>query len=93
MSSSEATAYSPNSSPKRKDWAEVNQDNEGQYGSGPGLKEPNDPIQNSDAAFEHHLDKQANTVGPGPTSGTRRLSHTPRYEHFEHREYARSPTL
>lgn len=61
------------------------------YGSGPGLQDPDDRIQNSDAAYENHLDKVAERVGAGPT--TRRPSNTPQYEHFEHREDARSPTL
>lgn len=90
--SSEGTAYSPSSSPKTKDFAAMNRDNEGQYGSGPGLKDPNDPIQNSDQAFDRHMEKQRQTVGPGPSSGIRRPSHTARYEHFEHQEQARSPT-
>src|SRR4051812_40821390 len=88
--SSEGTAYSPSSSPRTKDRAEVHHD-EGQYGSGPGLKDPDSAIQNSDRAYEKHLDKQADIVGPSPA--TRRPSDTPRYEHFEHREDRGSPTL
>jgi aquaglyceroporin related protein len=91
MSPSSETAYSPDLLPKRKDWAEMNQNDRGQYGSGPGLQDPNDPIQNSDSAFEHHLEKAADRVGDGPS--TRRPSNTPRYEHFEHREHARSHGL
>lgn len=91
--SSEGTAYSPGSSPNKRDWAKMSSSNGGQYGSGPGLQDPDDPIQNSDTAFEHHMEKQANTVGPGPGSGTRRPSTGPRYEHFEHREHAQSPRL
>merc|ERR1712225_161035 len=88
--SSDGTAYSPSGSPRAKDWAETHH-NEGQYGSGPGLKDPDSAIQNSDQAYANHLEKQANTVGPSPA--TRRPSDTPRYGHFEHREERGSPTL
>jgi aquaglyceroporin related protein len=91
MSSSDRAAYSPDASPKRRDWTEINQDDRGQYGTGPSLKDPNDPIQNSQKANENHMAKAADTVGPGPS--IRRLSHTPKYEHFEYRDEARSPTL
>jgi aquaglyceroporin related protein len=93
MSSSSETAYSEdNSSPKRRDWAQINSSkDEGKYGIGPGVVDPKDSIQKSDVAYEQHQEKVADTVGPGP--GTRKLSNTPRYGHFEHREYARSPTL
>jgi aquaglyceroporin related protein len=65
------------------DWA---QSNEG-YGSGPGLTDPKDDIQNSVEAYDRHLEKQANAVGAGPTA--RRPSHLP---DVEHREHARSST-
>lgn len=91
MSSSDETAYSPNANPKRRDWAEINHDDRGQYGTGPGLKDPNDPIQNSERANENHMEKAANAVGPGPS--IRRPSSSPKYEHFEHRDEAQSPTL
>lgn len=61
----------------------------GQYGSGPGLTDPKDPIQNSDAAYKNHLEKQANAVGPSPA--TQRPSNGSQYEHVEHREHAQSP--
>lgn len=80
--SSDRTAYSPESSPKTKDWAEFNHDGRGQYGSGPGLKDPNDPIQNSETANENHQEKAADRVGAGPS--IRRPSHTAQYGHFEH---------
>jgi len=69
----------------------MSQKDRGQYGSGPGLQDPNDPIQNSDSAYEKHLEKTADRVGDGPS--TRRPSNTPRYEHLEHREHAQSPDL
>jgi hypothetical protein len=56
--SSEDTAYSPDTSPKRRDWADINHDDKGQYGVGPGLKDPNDPIQNSERANETTRRKQ-----------------------------------
>lgn len=68
----------PESSPKRRDWAQ-----KPEYGSGPGLKDPDDPIQNSDEAYLHHLDKQAEAVGDGPTA-RRPSSHVPDVEHREH---------
>jgi aquaglyceroporin related protein, other eukaryote len=89
MSSPDETAYSPNANPKRRDWAEINHDDRGQYGTGPGLKDPNDPIQNSERANENHMEKAANAVGPGPS--IRRPSNSPEYEHFEHRDEAQSP--
>lgn len=92
MSSSSDTAYSPNASPKKKDWAEINHEDQGQYGQGPGLKDPNDPIMNSDAAYKQHEQKARDKVGAGP-SIRRPSSPGPRYGHFEHREHARSPTL
>lgn len=80
--------YCPESSPKRKDWAQAAQNTAGPYGSGPGLTDPNDDIQNSDDAYQHHLEKQAKAVGDGPTA--RRPSQLP---DVEHREHARVPTL
>ena len=71
--------YSPESSPKRRDWAQQQGDT---YGSGPGLTDPNDDIQNSDKAFQHHLNKQANAVGTGPP--VRRPSDLADVEHCEH---------
>ncbi|KAL5331949.1 hypothetical protein ACEPPN_001490 [Leptodophora sp. 'Broadleaf-Isolate-01'] len=88
--SSDGTAYSPSSSPCTKDWAETHH-HEGQYGSGPGLKDPDSKIQNSDRAYANHLEKQAEIVGPSPA--TRRPSDSPRYGHFEHREESGSPAL
>lgn len=88
--SSDGTAYSPAGSPRTKDWAETHHD-EGQYGHGPGLKDPNSSITNSDQAYAKHLEKQADTVGPSPA--TRRPLNTSRYGHFEHREDRGSPTL
>jgi aquaglyceroporin related protein len=83
MSDSSNTQYSPESGPKRRDWA---QHPEGvPYGSGPGLADPNDDIQNSDAAYSRHLEKQANVVGAGPTA--RRPSHIPDVEHREHAQH------
>lgn len=90
MLSSHETADSPDASPKRKDWAKMNQDDRGQYGSGPGLKDPKDPIQNSDRAYENHMEKASDAVGAGPS--LRRPSHSPKYEHFEHHDDGRSPT-
>lgn len=79
-SSNTQYGYSPESSPKKRDWAQKPEGDS--YGSGPGLKDPNDPIQNSDDAYRHHLEKQANAVGDGPTA--RRPSHLPEVEHHEH---------
>ena len=62
MSSSSDTAYSPESIPKTKDWAQMAQNNNGHYGSGPGLQDPDDDIQKSDRAFEDHQAKAANAV-------------------------------
>jgi aquaglyceroporin related protein len=78
--------YSPESSPKRRDWARQPEGNP--YGSRPGLTDPNDNIHNSDEAYQCHLEKQANAVGDGPT--VRRPSNLP---DVEHREHARSPSL
>jgi aquaglyceroporin related protein len=91
MSSSSDTAYSPESSPKRKDWAKMAQNNNGQYGSGPGLQDPDDEIQKSDRAFEDHQAKAANAVGAGPSLRKPSNHNTPQYAHFEHREHAQSP--
>jgi aquaglyceroporin related protein len=91
MSSSDSPAYSSDANPKGRDWADINQEDKGQYGTGLGLKDPNDPIQNSPAAHENHMAKAENVVGPGPS--IRRPSHTPRYEHFEYRDEARSSTI
>ncbi len=88
--SSDDTAFSPDTSPKRKDWAELNQDDKGQYGIGPGLKDPNDPIQNSESANENHQEKVANAIGAGP-SIRRPSNNSPQYEHFEHLDDAQSP--
>lgn len=71
--------YCPESSPKRKDWA---QNAAGPYGSGPGLIDPNDEIQNSDEAYRQQLEKQAKAVGDGPT--VRRPSQLADVEHREH---------
>lgn len=86
---SEGAAYSPEQSPKRHDWAKMNQQENGGYGAGPSLRDPEDKIANSDVAYHAHQNKVANTVGAGPS--TRRTSDTPQYEHFEHREHAQSP--
>jgi aquaglyceroporin related protein len=86
---SEGAAYSPDTSPKRRDWADINHDDKGQYGVGPGLKDPNDPIQNSERANENHQEKAANAVGAGP-SIRRPSNNSPKYEHFEQRDDARS---
>jgi len=91
MSSSEEISYSPNANPKGRDWAEINHDDRSQYGTGPGLKDPNDPIQKPERANENHMEKAAKAVGPGPS--IRRPSGSPKYEHFEHRDEAQSPTL
>jgi aquaglyceroporin related protein len=90
--SSDSTAYSPDTSPKTRDWAEINKDDKGQYGTGPSLKDPNDPIQNSEKANEKHQEKVANAVSAGP-SIRRPSNNSPQYEHFEHRDDARSPSL
>lgn len=83
MSASSETAYYPESSPKRRDFAK-SASHEGKYGTGPGLQDPDDPIQNSEQAYDEHLDKASKTVGAGPT--TRRPSHHGDYEHHEHRQ-------
>ena len=88
--SSDGIVYSPNTSPKARDWAEINHDDKGQYGTGPGLKDPNDRIQNSEAANRNHQEKAANAVGAGP-SIRRPSNDSPQYEHFEHRDMGRSP--
>jgi aquaglyceroporin related protein, other eukaryote len=87
--SSDSTAYSPDMNPKR-DWTEINHDDKGQYGAGPGLKDPKDPIRNSERANENHQEKVANAVSAGP-SIRRPSNNSPKFEHFEHREDARSP--
>ncbi len=91
MSSSDRATYSHDANPKRQDWADINHDDRGQYGTGPGLKDPNDPIQNSETANENHMAKAADVVGAGPS--IRRPSNTPQYEHFENLDEGRSPTL
>ncbi|KAF4637313.1 hypothetical protein G7Y89_g771 [Cudoniella acicularis] len=92
MSSSSDTAYSADPSPKRKDWANMNHHDRGQCSQGPGLKDPNDSIKNSNIAYKEHEEKAANAVGAGP-SIQRHSSTSPHYGHFEHREHARSPTI
>jgi aquaglyceroporin related protein len=69
----------------------MNHDDKGQYGTGPSLKDPNDPIQNSERANENHQEKVANAVGAGP-SIRRPSNSSPEYEHFEHRDDAQSST-
>jgi aquaglyceroporin related protein len=83
MSSSSEPEYSPERSSQRKNWA-VDSKNAGKYGIGPGLQNPEDPIQNSDEAYEEHMEKTANIVGSGPTM--RSPSNVPQAEHFEHRD-------
>ncbi|KAG0646997.1 hypothetical protein D0Z07_6087 [Hyphodiscus hymeniophilus] len=87
MSDSSNTQYdhSPQTSPTSRDWA---QKSGGEYGSGPGLTDPNDSIQTSDEAYRHHLEKQRKTVGDGPTA--RRPSHLPEFEHHEHAQNSTS---
>ena len=77
LSDSSDTQYgrSPAGSPRRRDFAEG-------YGTGPGMIDPNDDIQNSDSAYNRHLEKQFKAVGDGPTA--RRPSHLPDVEHHEH---------
>lgn len=89
--SSDGTAYSPSADFKSKDWANHPQ-HDGQYASGPGLRDPDDPIQNPNKVHEIHMDKQERIDEPGPTSQGA-SNDRPRYEHFEHSEHARSPTL
>lgn len=92
--STDSTAYSPNSSTKPRDWAEMNQHENDGYGIGPGARDPDDRIATSDAAYERHQDKVSRVVGDGPSTGSaRRSPDFPRYEHFEHSEHARSPRL
>jgi len=79
--STSSTAYSPDSSPKTKDWAKP-VSHQGKYGTGPGLQDPDDAIQNSDEAYEDHLEKATKAVGPGPSM--RRPSDMPDVEHREH---------
>jgi aquaglyceroporin related protein len=88
--SSDGTAYSPNTNPKTRDWAGINHDHTGQYGSGPGLKDPKDPIQNSERANRDHQEKAANAVGAGP-SIRRPSDSSPQYEHFEHQDDVQNP--
>lgn len=78
------------SDPKRKDWAE---NNKGQYGSSPGLQDPDDASQNPDTAEANHLEKAAQRVGARLLqTPQRRNSETPRVGHFEHKEHTRSPS-
>jgi len=86
MSSSSDTAYSSNSSPKHKDWAKP-ASHEGKYGTGPGLQDPDDKIQNSDQAYDDHLEKASKAVGAGPTM------RKPSEADVEHRENVHSPSL
>jgi aquaglyceroporin related protein len=90
--SSEGTACSPDTSPKRRDWTDINHDDRGQYGIGPGLKDPNDPIQNSERANENHQAKAADAVGAGP-SIRRPSENSPKCEHYEHRDDAPNSDL
>lgn len=46
---------------------ETADDHQGQYGSGPGLQDPDDPVMNSESRNQAHLNKAANAVGAGPT--------------------------
>ena len=66
------------------------QNNNGHYGSGPGLQDPDDDIQKSDRAFEDHQAKAANAVGAGPSLRKPSNQNTPQYAHLEHREHAQS---
>lgn len=67
------TAYSEDTTPKRHGWASnnaINQHQNAGVGSGPGVVDPDDSIQNSDSQYAAHQDKVDRTVGPGPgTSG------------------------
>lgn len=67
MPSSSDTAFTPESSPRRKDFAKPTS-HQGKYGHGPGLQDPDDPIQKSDEAYDQHLDKAGEAVGAGPTT-------------------------
>jgi aquaglyceroporin related protein len=80
MSVSPTTAYSHSSNSNR-----MTPMSEVHYGSGPGLVDPDDEIQNSDAAYKNHLDKAADSVGAGPT--VRRPSTVPSAKHIEYRQH------
>ena len=72
----------------------MKQDHQGKYGSGPGLRDPKDPIANSETAKVDQQAKVADTVGAGPS--IRRPSNTssnnsPKFEHHEHRNDTQSP--
>lgn len=88
MSSSSDTAYSSDARPKHHDWARLTSNN-GKYGSGPGLQDPDDLIQNSDEAYEKHLDKASKAVASGPSM--RKPSMDAEVEHHEHRKPTHSP--
>lgn len=85
--------HSESSSPKRRDFASRNDARNSGYGSGPGLKDPNDKIQNSDIAYDKHLDRAARVVGNGPIIKPSGRSHSPEYGYAEHLEHRRSLTL
>jgi aquaglyceroporin related protein len=82
MPSSSNTEYSSDAIPKQHDWARP-ASSDGKYGTGPGLQDPDDRIQNSDKAYDEHLAKASKAVGSGPTM--RRPSGYPETEHHEHR--------
>lgn len=88
--SSDGTAYSPQSTPRMKDGSDRKEDDRGQYGSGPGLRDPDAKIQNSDAAEANHEKKAAKAVGGGP-SLQNPPSHSPKYEHVEQTESPKRP--
>jgi aquaglyceroporin related protein len=54
--------------PNSKDFTiETSDDHSGMYGSGPGLKNPDNPIATSDREHRDHLNKAATAVESGPT--------------------------
>jgi hypothetical protein len=96
MSWSSNTAYSDHQddqSPTRRDFATKHNNSNNDYGSGPGLINPRDKFQRSDSAYNDHLDKTVNAVGPGPSLKPTGRSKSPEFGYSEHHEHRRSSTL
>ncbi|PQE06256.1 hypothetical protein CJF30_00005219 [Rutstroemia sp. NJR-2017a BBW] len=97
MAWSSNTAYpdhQDDQGPTRRDFGAKHNNSNNEYGSGPGLIDPGDKFQRSDSAYNEHLDKAVNTVGPGPSLKPTGRSKSPEFGYAEHHEHRRrSSTL
>jgi len=84
--SSDGTAYSQDTHSPTGKWANMKDDDRGQYGSGPGLQDPDSKIERSDTAEANHERKAANVVGGGPS-----LQSPHSQDHHQHIERQKYP--